>query len=120
MSARLSRTPENQMGTLSRKTLGGRPQGKRSLKGVLRQPLNEAPPPKARGGCVPPSRAHFPTQKGHRTAVIPIVEREEVAPPPAPYFFGKGYTVENERALRLARMFRAIDKSRPEWQADDA
>lgn len=63
--------------------------------------------------CRPPRDAQSP-QKGHHPAVMPPVEREESDPPPAPYFFGKGCTVEIERACRVARMCRAIDKSLPD------
>jgi hypothetical protein len=44
--------------------------------------------------------------------LCPSPARESVDCAPAPYFYGKGWTVEQERASRLARIFTAIDKAR--------
>ena len=61
--------------------------------------------------CRPPRGAQL-SQEGHRLASSPPAAREN-SPSHAPYFFRKGWTVEDERAHRVARMFTAIDKSLP-------
>ncbi len=48
-----------------------------------------------------------------RPRSMPPVEPEE-HPPSGSFHFKQGYTVERERALRLARIFTAIDKARPQ------
>src|ERR1017187_2129662 len=64
--------------------------------------------------CRPPNGAQLLQREGQRLVSPPPTEREDGSPtPPAPYFFGKGWTVESERACRVARMFTAIYKSRP-------